>query len=52
MLEQPVLITSSKDMLVKFWDLDTQHCFNSLVGHKTEVSIYDMKCLLMIETYI
>ena len=28
---------SSKDTFVKFWDLDTQHCFKTLVGHKTEV---------------
>ena len=29
--------SSSKDMFVKFWDLDTQHCFLTLVGHKSEV---------------
>ena len=28
---------SSKDTFVKFWDLDTQHCFKTVVGHKTEV---------------
>ena len=22
---------------MKFWDLDTQHCFKTLVGHRTEV---------------
>lgn len=38
MVEQPVLITGSKDTLVKFWDLDTQHCFKTLVGQNTEVS--------------
>lgn len=27
-------------MFVKFWDLDTQHCFLTLVGHKNEVSNY------------
>jgi len=28
---------SSKDSLVKLWDLDTQHCFQTLVGHRSEV---------------
>lgn len=28
---------SGKDTLVKWWDLDTQHCFKTLVGHRTEV---------------
>lgn len=37
MQQQPVLISSSKDTFVKFWDLDTQHCFKTLVGHRTEV---------------
>jgi U3 small nucleolar RNA-associated protein 12 len=23
--------------LVKFWDLGTQHCFKTLVGHRSEV---------------
>ncbi|KAL8615465.1 hypothetical protein ACOMHN_053801 [Nucella lapillus] len=32
-----LLITSSKDKLVKFWDLQLQHCFKTLVGHRTEV---------------
>merc|ERR1712156_881107 len=32
-----ILITSSKDTFVKFWDLDTQHCFLTLVGHRSEV---------------
>lgn len=30
-------ISSSKDTFVKFWDLDTQHCFRTLLTHKTEV---------------
>lgn len=37
MSTQNVLITSSKDTFVKFWDLDTQHCFKTLIGHRTEV---------------
>lgn len=28
---------SGKDTLVKWWDLDTQHCFKTMVGHRTEV---------------
>ena len=30
-------LCSSKDTFVKFWDLDTQHCFRTLLTHKTEV---------------
>ena len=37
-----VSIFSSKDTLIKLWDLDTQHCFLTLVGHRSEVSL-DMK---------
>ena len=33
-------VISSKDSFVKFWDLDTQHCFLTLVGHRSEVSIH------------
>ena len=33
------LLTTSKDCLVKLWDLETQHCFQTLVGHKSEVII-------------
>lgn len=40
-------------MLVKFWDLDTQHCFLTLVGHKSEVStvigFYTKCCNLIVE---
>ena len=25
-------------MLVKFWDLDTRHCFKTLVSHRSEVN--------------
>lgn len=31
-------LNSGKDMLVKFWDLDTRHCFKTLVNHRTEVN--------------
>ena len=38
MQEQSVLISSSKDTFVKFWDLETGHGFKTLVAHRTEVS--------------
>ena len=28
---------SSKDGVVKLWDLETQHCFQTIVGHRSEV---------------
>jgi U3 small nucleolar RNA-associated protein 12 len=31
-------LNSAKDMLVKFWDLDTRHCFKTLVNHRSEVN--------------
>jgi U3 small nucleolar RNA-associated protein 12 len=31
------LVSSSKDMLVKVWDLATQHCVQTVVGHRSEV---------------
>jgi U3 small nucleolar RNA-associated protein 12 len=33
-----VLISCGKDMLVKFWDLDTRHCFKTIVSHRSEVN--------------
>ena len=24
---------------MKWWDLDTQHCFKTMVGHRSEVSV-------------
>lgn len=35
--ESHVLVSSSRDSFVKFWDLTTQHCFKTLTGHKSEV---------------
>lgn len=32
-----ILVSSSTDSLVKFWDLNTQHCFKTLFGHKSEI---------------
>lgn len=43
MSQHPILITGSKDSFVKFWDLETQHCFKTLVGHRTEVKIFCLK---------
>lgn len=37
MTNHPYLISSAKDTFIKFWDLDTQHCFKTLVAHRTEV---------------
>lgn len=31
------VVCSSKDSFVKWWDLDTQHCFKTVVGHRSEV---------------
>ena len=46
MSQQPVLISSSKDTYVKFWDLDSRHCFKTLVGHHTEVcASFDLFCV-------
>ena len=32
-----IVVSSSKDTFVKFWDLNVQHCFKTLTGHLTEV---------------
>ncbi|KAI1286797.1 WD repeat-containing protein 3 [Halotydeus destructor] len=32
-----ILLSSSKDTYFKFWDLQTQHCFKTLVGHRSEI---------------
>ncbi|KAJ1981801.1 beta transducin [Dimargaris xerosporica] len=31
------IVSASKDTLVKLWDLDTQHCVETLVRHRSEV---------------
>lgn len=36
------LVTCSKDTFLKVWDLDTQHCVQTCVGHRTEVWSIDM----------
>lgn len=35
--EHNVLVSTSKDTFVKFWDLNIQHCFKTLIGHRSEV---------------
>lgn len=32
-----ILISSSKDTFLKAWDLDTQHCFQTIVTHSREI---------------
>jgi WD40 repeat protein len=36
------LVTSSKDTFVKVWDLQTQHCVQTVVGHRSEVWSFDV----------
>lgn len=36
------LLTSSKDTLVKLWDLSTQHCVQTIVAHPSEVWSLDV----------
>jgi U3 small nucleolar RNA-associated protein 12 len=34
---QKLLISVSKDTLMKVWDLSTQHCIQTVVGHRCEI---------------
>eukprot|EP01135_Chromosphaera_perkinsii_P007518 Nk52_evm2s913 gene=Nk52_evmTU2s913 len=45
-----VLVTSSKDSLVKVWDLDTQHCMQTITEHRGEVwdFVVNPECTRMI----
>ena len=36
------LVSSSKDTLLKLWDLSTQHCVETVVGHRTEIWSFDI----------
>jgi len=36
-LSQDYVLTSSKDTLLKVWDLGTQHCIETIVAHRSEV---------------
>lgn len=37
-----VLLSSSKDSTIKAWDLETQHCVQTLMGHRSEVWSIDI----------
>lgn len=47
MEQEHVLISGSKDTFVKFWDLDTQHCFKTLTGHHSEVNLFNQFKFIM-----
>jgi U3 small nucleolar RNA-associated protein 12 len=36
------LLSSSKDTLLKLWDLGTQHCMETVVVHRSEVWDFDV----------
>jgi U3 small nucleolar RNA-associated protein 12 len=36
------LLSSSKDTLLKLWDLSTQHCMETVVAHRSEVWYFDI----------
>lgn len=42
------LASCSKDTLVKLWDLDTQSCVQTVVGHRGEVSVLVL-CVMLID---
>jgi U3 small nucleolar RNA-associated protein 12 len=35
--DRPMVLTTSKDTLAKLWELDTHHCVQTLVGHRSEL---------------
>ena len=35
--DKNLLVSSSKDTFIKFWDLSNQHCFKTITGHVTEI---------------
>jgi U3 small nucleolar RNA-associated protein 12 len=37
-----ILLTTSKDTLMKLWDTSTQHCVQTIVAHRSEVSSLDI----------
>jgi U3 small nucleolar RNA-associated protein 12 len=51
-LTENYLITSSKDSLIKLWDLQAQHCIETEVSHRSEVTGFiltqDMKFMLTV----
>ena len=34
---QPLVVSVSKDTLMKVWDVVTQHCIQTIVGHRCEI---------------
>lgn len=40
--QRQFLISASADALIKVWDLSTQHCIQTLVGHRSEVWSIDV----------
>lgn len=36
------LLTSSKDTFLKFWDLSTQHCIQTIVAHRSDIWTMDI----------
>ncbi|CAG8819290.1 28547_t:CDS:2, partial [Racocetra persica] len=39
---QDYLLSSSKDTLLKLWDLSTQHCMETVVAHRSEIWDFDV----------
>jgi U3 small nucleolar RNA-associated protein 12 len=37
-----LLVSGSKDTLLKVWDLETQHCIQTVLGHRSEVWALDV----------
>ncbi|KPM07119.1 WD repeat-containing POC1 centriolar protein-like protein [Sarcoptes scabiei] len=35
-----ILVSVSNDSFIKFWNLNNQHCFKTLAGHRTEVQSF------------
>merc|ERR1712228_820153 len=40
--DNEMLISCSKDTSLKLWELETQHCVQTIVGHKNEVWSFDI----------
>merc|ERR1712176_1488657 len=40
--DNEMLISCSKDTSLKLWELETQHCVQTIVGHKNEVWSFDL----------
>jgi len=46
-----LLQCSSKDATVKLWDLDTQHCFRTVVGHSREVRHFCLSSTNVLQSF-